>query len=201
MLSWGHAALHSGLPFGPLISSSPPVILPAPSAVKLPATATCRPLASATPLKRKAYWPLSAGVTVMVVLAVLVVSATEVAVSVTFKSLADEVVGAVNVTAAPLPVAVGETEPHGVAEHDTIHVTPLPAESLLTVAVNCAVAPGCTVAVACDSVTLTVGGGGGGGTLAEPPPHPELLTATTRAISIAISERPFSETLADSPLG
>src|SRR5260370_8412407 len=109
MLSWGHAALHSGCPFGPLISPSPPVILPAPSAVKLPATATCRPLASSTPLKRKAYLPLSAGVTVMVVLAVLVVSATEVAVSATFKSLADEAGGPLNLTPSPLPSPDRET--------------------------------------------------------------------------------------------
>ena len=48
--------------------------------------------------------------------------------------------------AAPLAVAVGETVPHGVGEHDTVQVTPLFAGSLLTVAVNCAVAAACTVA-------------------------------------------------------
>ena len=37
--------------------------------------------------------------------------------------------------------------PHGVGEHDTVHVTPLFAGSLVTVAVNLAVAPACTVAV------------------------------------------------------
>lgn len=60
-----------------------------PSAVRLPTTATCIPLASSKPLKRKAYWPFNsdlltpAAVTVMVALAVLVMSVAEVAVSVT----------------------------------------------------------------------------------------------------------------------
>ena len=37
--------------------------------------------------------------------------------------------------------------PQGVAEHDTVQVTPLFAGSLVTVAVNFAVAPACTVAM------------------------------------------------------
>jgi hypothetical protein len=37
--------------------------------------------------------------------------------------------------------------PHGVAEQDNVQVTPLFAESFVTVAVNCAVLPTCTVAV------------------------------------------------------
>jgi hypothetical protein len=51
------------------------------------------------------------------------------------------------VVATPLPVAVGKTVPQGAGEHDTVHVTPLFAGSLVTVAVNFAVAPACTVAV------------------------------------------------------
>jgi hypothetical protein len=50
------------------------------------------------------------------------------------------------VVATPLAVAVGKTVPHGAAEHATVQVTPLFAGSLVTVAVNCAVAPACTVA-------------------------------------------------------
>jgi len=50
------------------------------------------------------------------------------------------------VVATPLAVAVGETVPQGVGVQDTVQVTPLFAGSLLTVAVNCAVAPACTVA-------------------------------------------------------
>ncbi len=53
----------------------------------------------------------------------------------------------------PLAVAVGETVPHGAAEHATVQVTPLLAGSLVTVAVNCFVAPASTVAV--DGVTET----------------------------------------------
>jgi len=64
------------------------------------------------------------------------------------------------VVAAPLAVAVGETVPHGAAEHDTIQVTPLFVESLATVAVNWAVAPAWTVAVGGVTETETTGGGG-----------------------------------------
>jgi hypothetical protein len=44
--------------------------------------------------------------------------------------------------------------PHGVGEQDTVQVTPLFVGSFVTVAVNCAVAPACTVAVL--GVTETV---------------------------------------------
>jgi hypothetical protein len=59
--------------------------------------------------------------------------------------------------AVPLGVAVGETLPHDVAEHDTVHVTPLLLGSLPTVAVNCAVAPASTVAVAGTTDTVIAG--------------------------------------------
>ena len=42
---------------------------------------------------------------------------------------------------------MGKTVPHIVAEHDTVQMTPLFAKSLVTVAVNFAVAPASTVAV------------------------------------------------------
>jgi hypothetical protein len=60
------------------------------------------------------------------------------------------------VVATPLGVAGGETVPHGVGEHDTVQVTPLFAESLVTVAVNCDVAPACTVSVLGVTETETV---------------------------------------------
>jgi hypothetical protein len=85
--------------------------------------------------------------TVMVAEAAAEALATEVAVMVTVKLAAGGVVGAVKVVATPLAVALGETVPHVAAEHDTDHITPLFAESFVTVAVNCAVAPACTVAV------------------------------------------------------
>ena len=58
--------------------------------------------------------------------------------------------------AAPLAVAAGETEPHAAAEQATAQVTPLLAESLLTVAVNCAVAPGWAMAELGETETVTV---------------------------------------------
>ena len=47
--------------------------------------------------------------------------------------------------------------PHGIGEQDTVQVTPLFAESLVTVAVNCAVVPACTVAVLGVTETVTLG--------------------------------------------
>src|SRR5260370_14999588 len=62
-------------------------------------------------------------------------------------------------------VAVGDTLPHGIpgspdtaGVHETFQVTPAFAASLLTVAVNCAVAPGCTVAVAGATDTVMPAG-------------------------------------------
>jgi hypothetical protein len=48
--------------------------------------------------------------------------------------------------------------PHGVGEHDTDHVTPLFAGSLVTVAVNFAVALACTVAVLGETETAIAAG-------------------------------------------
>jgi hypothetical protein len=71
---------------------------------------------------------------------------TEVAVIVTAKSPAGWVAGAVYLTAAPLAEVVGEIEPQSAAEQLTVQVTPPFEGSLLTVAVNGALPPGCTVA-------------------------------------------------------
>lgn len=60
-------------------------------------------------------------------------------------------------------------------EHDTVHVTPLFAESLATVAMNDWVPLARTVADVGETLTVM----GTGGTLAEPLPHPNSLTART----------------------
>lgn len=101
--------------------------------------------------------------TVMVALDELPVSLTEVAVTVTFKSLFGALAGAVYPTGAPLALAAGDTVPHGGVEQDTAQVTPLFAVSLFTVAVNEVAPPAGTVAV--DGDTNTVRGGPDG-------PHP-----------------------------
>jgi len=93
------------------------------------------------------------------------------------------------VVGVPLGVVVGETVPHWAVEQDTLQVTPLLVASLATVAVNCAVAPVSTVAVAPETETLMGGGG------LEEPPHPELPTATTTAITIAVSGIHFFEVI------
>jgi hypothetical protein len=49
------------------------------------------------------------------------------------------------VVAVPLAVDAGDTLPQGAAEHDSVHVTPLLARSLPTVAESCAVVPAGTV--------------------------------------------------------
>jgi hypothetical protein len=119
----------------------------------------------------------------MVADADFVESATEVAVSVTFRSLTGDGLGAEYVTAAPLDVALGETEPHGCIEHDTAQVTPPFAESLPTVAVKFVVVPVCKVADVGKSETLTSSG------VDEPPPQPPNDTSR---ISVPIRQnRPF----------
>src|ERR1700745_3987467 len=108
--------------------------------------------------------------TVMVADADFVESAIEVAVSVTFRSLAGGGLGAEYVTAAPLDVALGETEPHCCVEHDTVQVTPRFAESLPTVAVKFVVVSVCKVDDVGNSDTLSSGVG-------EPPPQPPNATS------------------------
>jgi hypothetical protein len=89
------------------------------------------------------------GVTVIVAVPAFVLSATEVAVSVT---VADDgtLTGAVYVTAAPDALVVGATVPHVAPLQpvpDTVQLTPLFCESFVTVAAKFAVAPTVTLAV------------------------------------------------------
>jgi hypothetical protein len=121
--------------------------------------------------------------TVMVANADFFESATEVAVSVTFRSLTGGVLGAEYVTAAPLDVALGETEPHACTEHDTAQVTPPFAESLPTVAVKFVVVPICKLAEVGKTETLT------GSEVDEPPPQPP--NATSRNSVPVRQNRPF----------
>jgi hypothetical protein len=126
----------------------------------------------------------------------LVPSATDVAVTVTLR-FAATVLGAVYVVAAPLAVAVGDTEPQGAVEHVTVHVTPLFDESFTTLAMKFTVCPESTLC-GVDGETLTeISGGGGGGALAAP--HPKLQTATTSAISIAMIDAKFFDFMTASP--
>ena len=103
--------------------------------------------------------------TIIVVEADLVGSAAEVAVIVTVRLLAG-VAGAVYVTGAPLAVDGGEKLPHAPPEQDMLQMTPLAAESLATVAVNCAVPPACTVVLVAERLMAMIA-------LAPPPLHPE----------------------------
>ena len=82
--------------------------------------------------------------------------ATEVAVTVTGKSLGGGP-GAVYMVAAPLAVEVGETLPQGEGEQDTVQLTPLLLESPATVAVNCVVPVPGTLADVGATLTATEG--------------------------------------------
>lgn len=98
-------------------------------------------------------------VTVMVDAAVLLASATDLAVSVT---VAGEGVlaGAVYVIAAPDALEVLDSVPHAVPVHpapDSAQVTPLFCESLCTVAVTFCVLPTCAEKVVGDNVTEITG--------------------------------------------
>jgi len=99
-------------------------------------------------------------VTMIFALAVLLVSATEVAVSTTEPS--GTLGGAVNVVASSFAVVRGATVPHPGEQATPAcvrdHVTPLPAGSFWTVAVNCwlAITPSKTEVGPSD--TLTAGG-------------------------------------------
>ena len=93
-------------------------------------------------------------------------SATAVAVSVTFRSVAGVFEGAVYVVEAPLAVVVGDTKPHGAVEQETVHVTPRFPLSFATLAVKLVVEPACSVAEGGESETLI----GGVETLSLPQP-------------------------------
>jgi hypothetical protein len=102
-----------------------------------------------------------AAVTVIVAEADFVVSATDVAVSVTVGGVGT-FAGAVYVIATPEPLDAADNVPHVAPLQpapESAHVTPLLAGSLVTVAVNGCAAPTCTLAVVGATVTL-IGNGG-----------------------------------------
>ena len=97
-----------------------------------------------------------AGVTVIVAVPAFVVSATEVAVSVTVAG-DGTLTGAVYVTAAPDALVVGATVPHIAPLQpvpDTVQLTPLFSGSFPTVAVNVVVALTITLTAVCDKLTV-----------------------------------------------
>jgi lipoprotein-anchoring transpeptidase ErfK/SrfK len=105
------------------------------------------------------------GAIVMVAVAAFVVSATEVAVTVTLAS-AGTVAGAAKVAAFPVPVVDGSMLPQAVEQSTpfcvNVQVTPWRLESLPTVAVNgvafrAAVAPTGIIALAGDSARVMAG--------------------------------------------
>ena len=109
-----------------------------------------------------------------------VVSATEVAVRLTIK-VTPGAPGAVYVIGTPLALAAGETDPHVSPLQVMLQVTPFPAGSFFTVAVNCVVASGGTVNDASETETLTAGGGGN--TMGEPPPpQPAAMTSKSTPV-------------------
>ena len=141
------------------MSSRPPVMLPLPSAVKLPAMTTAPP--ESKPLNRKAYGPVSlarsavGAVTVMVAEADFVASVTEVAVRVTVAGVG-AVAGAVYFPVASIVPQLAPVQP----VPERLQVTAWLAPLGLTVAVNCCTPPAVTVTL--EGETLTPVGGGGG---------------------------------------
>jgi hypothetical protein len=103
--------------------------------------------------------------------------------------------------AAPLAVDVGETVPQGAVEQVTLQVTPLFAESLATVAVNCCVVLACPVAEAGETETEMEAAGFAGGVAAIccPPPHPKLLRAKAKPTRIPASDKRRFEFIAILP--
>jgi hypothetical protein len=92
------------------------------------------------------------------------------------------------VVGAALVVDVGKTDPHEVAEQETVHITPLAVTSFTRVAVNCSDVLSNNVALVLSSETL-INGGGGGGDVVEPPPQPKLA-----ASRVAMRNTPRSAT-------
>jgi hypothetical protein len=90
----------------------------------------------------------------------------------------------------PLSVEVGETLPQGAAEQETVQVTPFPAVSFRTLAVNCAVVPDWTVTEMGETET-EMGGA------EDPPPQPELLAAINARNGIATSRVRLFEIMVD----
>ena len=75
----------------------------------------------------------------------------------------------------PLEDVVGDTEPHGAAEHDTVHVTPRFAVSFATAAVRLVVWPVWSETEFGDTETLM------GGADVLPPPQPGKVKLTHMA--------------------
>jgi hypothetical protein len=88
---------------------------------------------------------------------------------------------------APLAVALGETLPHCDALHETVQVTPLPEESLVTVAVKGAPPPAETEVEPAETETM----------IREPPPVGELLPPQPAMISIATPRYVTGKNLVD----
>jgi hypothetical protein len=95
------------------------------------------------------------------------------------------------VVATPLAVAVGKIVPQGAERQDNDQRTPIFAESLVTVAVNCVVLPACRFVVTAETETLI--GGGGVIIVLGPAPHPKLPTARTTRLTIAATDTRFLE--------
>src|SRR2546425_1217505 len=76
--------------------------------------------------------------------------------------------------AVPLGVALEETLPHNDALHETVHVTPLPDGSLLTVAVKLACPPASTEVESAETETVS----GGTVIVGEPPPPQPAIIVT-----------------------
>lgn len=126
-----------------LMSSRPPVMLPLPSAVKLPAMTTAPP--ESPSLNRKAYGPVSlarsagagaGAVTVMVAEADFVASVTEVAARITDAGVG-AVAGAVYFPVASIVPQLAPVQP----VPERLQVTAWLAPLGLTVAVNCCTPP------------------------------------------------------------
>jgi hypothetical protein len=98
--------------------------------------------------------------TVMVAVAVFVVSVTEVAVNLTVAGFGT-FTGAVYVTAAPDALDVGVTAPHVAPLQpvpDSVQLTPLFAESFATLAVKLVFPPTTTLAAVCDRLIVIASG-------------------------------------------
>jgi len=112
--------------------------------------------------------------------AVFVESATVVAVSVTFRSVAG-FGGAVYVVGVPLAVVVGDTEPHCAVEQETVHVTPRFPLSFAALAVKLVVAAACKEAEGGETETII------GGVDVLSPPQP-VQTKKTEREKMSISQ-------------
>jgi hypothetical protein len=105
----------------------------------------------------------------------LVVSVTDVAVSVTAAGFGEEP-GALYFVATPLPVDPAEKLPQGALPQLTVHVTPALAVSLLTMAVRLVVVPASSDDGGWGENETEIGAGG----LGEEPEPPQPVINSTR---------------------